>query len=114
MHVSALSFDISLLIANPLERVRADLMARLNERFCYIGVALYRCSDRKYSQRDIFLSKQTQQAPDSGPAAVFIDRFHAHVALSRKSDGRRHLRKECFRLAIGVKDTALSTLFVVE
>jgi len=36
------------------------------------------------------------------------------VALSRKSDGRRHLRKECFRLAIAVKDTALSTLFVVE
>ncbi|MNT83671.1 hypothetical protein D3C72_2235770 [compost metagenome] len=47
-------------------------------------------------QRHASVLEQLEQAPDAGTAAVFVQRFHAHVTRALQGLGGNHFREEGF------------------
>lgn len=67
----------------------------------------------KYGQRQATLFKLTQDAPHACTAAVFVNAFHAHVALWV---GRRveHFRQKLLAGRIAMQHAVFATFFVVQ
>ena len=70
--------------------------------------------DGKHRERDVEFAKQLEHTPYAGTAAVFVQGFHAHVALALQRLRRDHFREEGLRFFVAVEDVALAAFFVVE
>ncbi len=113
-HVFAFLRFVHVLVVDPAVAVAADLVAvgdHLADRF---RVALGGHGHGEHGERQVVLFKELEQAPYAGTAAVFVERFHAHVALALERLGGDHLGEEGFGLGIPVQDVALAAFLVVE
>jgi hypothetical protein len=78
-----------------------------------IGMTLDRHADAEYGQRQATLFEFAQDAPDTRPRAVFVDRLHAHVA--RRIGGRADdLGQELLRARIAMQHAVFTALFVIQ
>ena len=89
-------------------------MAVGDHRPDHLRVALRRHGHGEHGERHVASLEQLEQAPDPGAAAVFVERFHAHVAHALQGLGSHHLGKERLGLLVAMQDAALATFFVIE
>jgi len=54
------------------------------------------------------------QPPETGPRAVFIDRFHVPVALTGPGSSAYNFGQEGFRGRVAMQDIVLAALFVIQ
>ncbi|MNH20677.1 hypothetical protein D3C79_804560 [compost metagenome] len=92
----------------------ADLVAGFGHGADHVGVALGGHGHGEDGQWHAAVLEQLQQAPHAGTAAVFVQRFHAHVAHALQWLGGDHFREEGFGLFIPVQDVAFATFLVIE
>ena len=111
-----LRFDLRRCVAvvDPLQAVGGDLPAGLVHRRDRLGVAGHRGRDRIDGDRDAALGEHPMQAPEAGARAVFVDRFHVHVALARPGRGADDLRQERLGGGVAVQDVVLAAFLVVD
>ena len=88
-------------------------MAEFLERCRHVGAALQRHADAEHRQRQAALFKLAQQPPHARARAVFIDAFHAQVALG--VGGRTgHFGQKLLAAGIAVQHRVLAAFFVVQ
>ncbi|MNO00908.1 hypothetical protein D3C81_2209040 [compost metagenome] len=74
----------------------ADFVASFDHGTDHVRVTLRSHGDGEDSQRYAGLFEQLEQAPDTGAAAVFVERFHAHVTCALQGLGGDHFREKGF------------------
>ena len=112
-HVRAFSVFVHLLITDPAQAMRRDLVTQIEVCRHRLGVPLQRARDPEYRQRQIALLEDTQHAPKSRARAVFEEALHAHVA-HRKCGCADDLREEGFGRRISVENTILGAFLMIE
>ena len=90
-----------------------DLVAEGDERRRRLRVALERLRDAEHGERERTTLELTENSPDAGARAVFVDRLHAHVPRGIRR-GVDDLGEEGLRARIAFVDRALAALLVVE
>ena len=113
-HVLALLGLVHVLVVDPAVAVAADLVAGLGHGADHVRVALGGHGHGEDGQWHAAVLEQLEQAPHAGAAAVFVERFHAHVARALQRLGSDHLGEEGFGFLVTVEDVALATFFVIE
>ncbi len=91
----------------------ADFVAVLERNLGDAWIALERHGDRKDGDRYLLAAEQVKKAPHADPAAVFVNRFHAHMAQAFPRLGADDFREECLRSGVTVKHAVLPSLLVV-
>ena len=113
-HVGPLLFRREVPVVDPFEAVARDLPIGLLHRGDRFRVAHQRRGDAVDGHRHAALGEHPPQAPEAGPRAVFVDRFHAHVPLAEPCLSADDLRQECFRGAVAVEDVVFPALLVID
>ena len=112
-HVLAFRRLVDALVADPAPAVAGDLVAQLLERRGRLRIALQGHRNAEHGQRQATLLELAKDAPDTGARAVFIDAFHARMAI-RVRRRVEHLRQELFRSGVAVQHRVLAAFLVVE
>ena len=113
-HVLAFLGLIHVLVVDPAVAVAADFVAGLDHGADHVRMALGGHGHGEDGQRDIEFLEQLEDPPGAGTAAIFVQRFHAHVALALQGLSGDHFREEGFGLLVAMKDVALAAFFVIE
>ena len=111
--VLALDGLVHLLIADPAQAMRGDLVAKFAVRGHGLRMALERARDAEHGQRQAALLEGAQHAPESGARAVLEQRFHAHVT-HRECGCADDLRQEGLGAGIAVEHAILGAFLMVQ
>src|SRR6516162_9548883 len=79
-HVLSLSLFVDLLIVNPAPAVGSNFVPQFNEGRCHLPVAFEGHSYTEDSQRQPPALKFAQNAPDSGPRSILVNRLDTEMA----------------------------------
>ena len=101
-------------VVDPFQAVRGDLPVGFAHRRDRFRIALQRGGDAEDGDRDFRAVNIAPQPPEAGARAVFVDRFHVHVALAGPGLRADDLRQERFRRGVAVQDVVLAAFLVVE
>ena len=93
IHVGAFGGFVDVLVMDPLEAMAGDVVAKFLEGGGHVVVLLQCCGHAKDGERQAALFKFTQQAPHAGTRSVFVNAFHADVALG-EGRGVEHFGQE--------------------
>ena len=77
-------------------------------------VALERHCDPVHGDRHAERREQAVEAPEPGPAAVFVEGLHVHVAPAGERAGAHDVGQERLRRGVAVEDAALRPFLVVD
>src|SRR6266478_5952063 len=114
--VEVLALDVlrHILVVDPAPAVACHLVAELDHGARRLRIALERHGDGEDRDRDAARLEEAHHAPEAGPAAIFVDRLHAQMALP--DEGRRadDLGEEGFRRAIAMQDGVLAAFLVID
>ena len=113
-HVLAFLGLIHVLIVDPTITVTADFVTGGDHGTDHVRVALGSHGHREDRQRNIEFLEQLEDPPDTGAAAILVERFHAHVALALQRLRRNHFREKRFGLLVAMQHVALAAFLVVE
>ena len=70
--------------------------------------------DAEDRHRHVAFGEHPPEPPEAGAGAVFVDQFHAHVALAGPGRGADDLGQESLRGAVPVQDVVLAALLVID
>ncbi|MNJ55768.1 hypothetical protein D3C77_512860 [compost metagenome] len=88
-------------------------MAQLGECRRQFGVALQGHAHAEYGQRQLPLFEFAQDAPHAGTRPIFIDAFHAEMAVGVA--GRvEHFRQELFGTGVAMQHAVFAAFFVIQ
>ncbi len=100
---------------SPVRRVIVrHLVAEFDHRARRLGMALERHRDGKDGHRNAALLEEAHEAPEAGPAAVFVDRLHAHMAPPDKGRSADDLGQEGLGSRVAVEDGVLAAFLVID
>ena len=102
------------LVLDPFQAVAGDLPAGGLHRIDLLGRSGQRRCHAIDRDRHVVLGEEAMQPPETGPGAVFVDRFHVPVALPRPGRGTDDLREERFRRGVAMQDAVLAAFLVVQ
>ena len=102
-----------LLVVDPAIAVAADFEPGGQGRFGHRRIALQRHRHREHGNRHLPLAEQLEQPPHADPAAILVDRLHAHVALAGQRPRADDLGQERLRGGVAVQHAVLAALLVV-
>src|SRR5262249_39560639 len=88
--------------------------ARSARRGAGLGGGRERAGTADPGTRPAAWRKHPPQPPETGAGAVFVHRFHVHVARSRPRLRAEHVGEKRFRGRIAVQDVALSAFLVID
>src|SRR6185369_7846876 len=80
LHVASLFGDADLLVVDPAPAMARDLVAGLGHGAGAVGIARDRHADGIAGEVQLARRERTQDAPESGAAAVLVDRLDGFVA----------------------------------
>ena len=89
-------------------------MAGLHRSFGHLRVALQRHGHREQRDRHRFTFEKVQQAPYTHTRPVLVDRFHAHVPLTRPGLRSHNLRQKRLGRLVTMQDAVFTAFFVVK
>ena len=112
--MGALVPDAEILVVDPLEAVGRDFPSGFLHRRHSLRVAGQRCGDAKHGHRHGAFGEQAMHAPEAGARAVFVNRFHVHVALARPRCGADDFGKERFGRCVAMQNVVLTAFLVVD
>ena len=101
-------------IVDPLVAMRGDFPARLVHGRDRLRMARHGGGDGIDGDRNLALREHAMQAPEAGARAIFVDRFHVHVALARPGRGADDLGQEGLGGGVAVQDVVLAAFLVVD
>ena len=112
--VAALLLLGEILVLEPTQSVAGDLPAGFLHRRDRFRVALHGKRDAIDGNRHVALGEHPPEPPEAGAGAIFVERFHIHVALARPGLRADDLRQQAFGGRIPIENGALAPLFVVD
>ena len=112
-HVLALGGFVQVLVVDPAPAVAGDFMTQLMESGGQLRVALQGHGHAKHGDGPASALKLAQDAPHPHARAIFVNAFHAHVAVWVA--GRvEHFAQKLFAAGVAVQGGVFAAFFVVE
>ena len=113
VHVIALGGFVQVLVVDPAPAVTGDFMPELIKSSGQFGVALQGHGHAKHREGPFSFFKFTQDAPHAHPRAVFINAFHAHVAVG-VAGGVEHFAQKLLAARVSMQGGVFAAFFVVQ
>ena len=101
-------------IIDPAIAVRGDFMAVRQRPLDHRRMAFHRHRHGKQRQRHAAVAEQVEETPHAGTRAIFIDRFHRHVARALERRRADDLGQEHFGCRIAVEHRVLGAFLVIQ
>ena len=114
LQVAPLVLDLVVAVVDPFQAMRGDLPAGVLHGSNLVGRAGESRCDAIHSDRHFGLGEDAVQPPEAGARAIFVDRFHVPVALSRPGLRADDFRQERFRGGVAMQHAVLATFLVVD
>ncbi|MNK69774.1 hypothetical protein D3C87_891700 [compost metagenome] len=103
-----------ILVFQPAVTVAGDFPSRFLHRRNGFGVAGHGGRHAINGGGDAETGEHAPQPPEAGARAIFIDRFHVQVALTRPGLRTDDFRQQRFRRLVIIENAALAALLVID
>ena len=113
MKMLPLLLDRHILVVDPAPAVADHVIVRRLNRLDHLGMTRQRHGDAKHGQRQSPLAELIMDAPETGAAAVLIQRIHRHMPV-RVAGGADNIGQKLLRTGIAVQHVVFRALFVVQ
>ena len=113
MKMLPLLLDRHILVVDPAPAVAVHVIVSRLNRLDHLGMTRQRHGDAKHGQRQSPLAELSMDAPETGAAAVLIQRIHRHMPV-RVAGGADNIGQKLLRTGIAVQHVVFRALFVVQ